>query len=197
VIFNLPESFLPQILKAQSGGKDVPAEAYDRDMKNKLATGKLLAVDSQIDQTTGTIRCRAMFDNKDEALFPNQFVNMRLLVDTRKDVILVPLAALQHSPKTDFVYVVKEDQTVEMRPVSIGTSEGEQLIIEKGVNPDETVVVEGVDKLQPGMKVTMPQPSDEGLAKGGKSRGGKKEGKTSDGKPRSPNAPGASRVSGS
>ncbi len=160
VVFSLPENNLPQILKANANGAKVSVEAYDRDMKNKLATGTLLAVDSQIDQTTGTIRCRASFENKDESLFPNQFVNVRLLADTRKGVVLVPLAALQHSPKTDFVYVVKEDQTVEMRPVTIGTSEGEQLIIEKGVNPGETIVIEGVDKLQPGAKVTMPEATE-------------------------------------
>lgn len=167
-VFSLTESFLPQILKASAGGQKVDVEAYDRDMKNKLATGTLLAVDSQIDQTTGTIKLRAAFENKDESLFPNQFVNVRLLVDTRKDVVLLPLAALQHSPKTDFVYVVKEDQSVEMRPVTIGTSEGEQLIIEKGVNPGETVVIEGVDKLQPGSKVTMPsRDGPDGGAQGG------------------------------
>ena len=200
VIFSLAESYLPQILKAQAGGKDVPADAYDRDLKNKIATGKLLAVDSQIDQTTGTIRCRASFDNKDEALFPSQFVNMRLLVDTRKNVVLVPLAALQHSPKTDFVYIVKEDQTVEMRPVTIGASEGEQLIIDKGVNDGETVVVEGVDKLQPGMKVTVPQPGDEKTPKGKRGAGG--DGKSRDGKQQGqqpqhdPNAPGGASSKG-
>lgn len=197
VIFNLAERLLPQILKAEAGGKVVPAEAFDREMKSKLATGKLLAVDSSIDQTTATIRCRALFENKDEVLFPNQFVNMRLLVDTQKDVMLVPLAALQHSPKTDFLYIVKEDQTVEMRPVTAGTSEGELLIIEKGISADEIVVVEGVDKLQPGMKVTMPQPGEDALTKGGKSRGGKsKDGQSHDGKPRDPNAPGATSIPG-
>ena len=174
VIFSLSENFLPQILKAHLNGKDVPVDAYDSANKDKLETGKLLAVDSSIDATTGTIRCRAIFDNKDEIMFPQQFVNARLLVDTRKDVVLIPLAALQHSPETpDFVYVVKDDSTVELRPIKSGTSESEQLIVESGLNPGETVVTEGVDKLQPGAKVTMPE-AKEGGAPGAGKHGGQK-----------------------
>jgi membrane fusion protein, multidrug efflux system len=160
VVFNLPEANVPQILKGNTGETKLAVEAWDRDMKTRLATGTLLAVDSQIDPTTASIKCRALFENKDEALFPNQFVNVRLLVETRKDAVLVPLASLQHSPKTDFVYIVKQDQTIEMRPVKIGVSEAEQLIIEDGVQAGETLITEGVDKLQPGMKVTTPQAGD-------------------------------------
>jgi multidrug efflux system membrane fusion protein len=113
----------------------------------------LQTVDNQIDQTTGTTRLKALFDNKDNAMFPNQFVNVRLLVETRKDRILVPAVAIQRGPQGTFVYVVKEDQTTDVRPVQVGTIEGNEASIESGVSEGELVVIDGVDKLRAGSKV--------------------------------------------
>ena len=217
VIFNLPEDTLPQVLKQSRQRLPVPfgylvpkgvrkiigtpvlrVEAYNRDLTQKIASGTLLAVDSQIDPTTGTVRLKALFPNPGEALFPNQFVNARLLVDTLRDAVIVPTAAIQRSPQTPqnpngtFVYVVKPDKTVEMRTVTLGPSEGDDTVIETGLSASKTprhrpgepgagmappaapaggadkpprpqemlagdseiVVVDGVDKLQNGSKVT-------------------------------------------
>ena len=166
IVFSLPEDDLPQILGAQKITPQLEAEAWDRDIRNKLATGKLLAVDNQVDPTTGTVKLKAIYENKDESLYPNQFVNVRLLVDTRKSVVLIPAAAVQKSPQemevhkgdetsktTTFVYVVKGDDTVEMRPIKSGPSEGELTSVRDGLSEGETVVTDGLDKLQPGMKV--------------------------------------------
>jgi multidrug efflux system membrane fusion protein len=152
VQFSIPQDNLPDVLHAMSGGQLV-AEAYDRDLKKKLATGHLQAVDNQINASTGTVRLKAVFDNKDRMLFPNQFVNVRLLVDTKKSVVLIPVAAVQKSPHTTFVYVVKSDETVEVRPVTLGPAEGETIAVVSGVADGETVVTDGVDKLQDGTKV--------------------------------------------
>jgi multidrug efflux system membrane fusion protein len=153
VIFSLPEDNLPQILPEMRGGRSLAVDAFDRDLKHKLATGSLLTVDNQIDQTTGTVKLKAVFPNKDGSLFPNQFVNARLLVDTLKDVVLVPNAAIQHSPQSAFVYVVKPDSTVDARNVEVRRSEGDQTAIARGLAAGEVVVTDGVDKLQPGAKV--------------------------------------------
>ncbi len=131
----------------------LPVEAWDRDQKNKLATGTLLALDSQIDTATGTIRLRAQFDNKDDALFPNQFVNARLLLNTLSDVTLVPTGAIQRSAQGAFVYVVKSDNTLEMRPVKVGITEGDLASV-TGVEPDETIAADNFNRLQEGMAVT-------------------------------------------
>ncbi len=150
VVFNIPEDDLPQVLKKVRSGQHLTVEAYDRNLKNKLATGTLLTIDNQIDPNTGTVKCKAVFPNEDDALFPNQFVNARLLVDTKKDTSIVPSAAIQRSPQGTFVYVVKDDSAVEMRYVVVGPSEGEAVAIEQGLAPGEVVVIEGVDKLQRG-----------------------------------------------
>ncbi len=156
VLFSLPQDNLPQIQKAMAGGEPLPAEAYNRDLKTRLADGALAALDNQIDPTTGTVRIKAVFPNKDHALYPNQFVNVRLLVDTRKDAVLVPAAAIQRSPQqTLFVYVVKADDTVEIRNITSGPTEGDTVSVAEGLSPGEVVVTDGVDKLQPGMKVVV------------------------------------------
>jgi multidrug efflux system membrane fusion protein len=156
VIFTLPEDYLPQILKANKEGK-LAALAYNRDLSTYLATGSLLAVDNVIDINSGTVRFRAIFENKDHSLFPNQFVNVRLLVDTKRGAVLIPQTAVQRSPVTTFAYVVKPDSTVEMRPIKLGPTEGDITAVEAGLSPGELVVTDGVDKLQPGSRVSMPQ----------------------------------------
>src|SRR6266571_6725061 len=153
VVFNIPEDDLPKVLTRMRTGQPFVVEAYDRNLTKKLATGTLLTIDNQIDPNTGTVKCKAVFPNEDTALFPNQFVNARALVDTKKDASIVPSAAVQRSPQGTFVYVVKDDSTVEMRNVVVGPSEGDAVVIDKGLAPGEVVVIEGVDKLQRGMKV--------------------------------------------
>jgi multidrug efflux system membrane fusion protein len=153
VVFTVPADQLPQVLPQVHGGKSLPVDAYDRDLKRKLGTGQLLAVDNQIDPATGTVRMKAVFPNGDEALFPNQFVNARLLVNTLKNAVTVPTAAIQRSPQSTFVYVVKPDKTVEVRNVTIQLSEGNDTSLQSGLQPGEQVVVDGVDKLRPGAKV--------------------------------------------
>ncbi len=153
VLFSIPQDDLPHVLKRMQSGQKLVVEAYNRDLKLKLATGTLLTIDNQIDPTTGTVRCKAMFPNDDNALFPNQFVNARLLVDTKKGAVIVPAAAIQRSPQSTFIYVVKDDSTVEMRQVVVGSGEGDEVSVDSGIAPGEVVVIEGVDRLQRGTKV--------------------------------------------
>jgi multidrug efflux system membrane fusion protein len=155
VLFTIPQDDLPQVLNKMRAGQQLAVDLYNRDLKRKLATGTLLTLDNQIDSTTGTVRCKAVFPNEDHALFPNQFVNARLLVDTKQGATLVPTAAIQRSPQATFVYVVKDDSAVELRTVVVGPSEGNDAAIDSGLSPGEVVVVEGVDKLQQGTKVAV------------------------------------------
>lgn len=153
VLFTIPEDQLQQVLPKMYAGQQLAVEAYNRDLKQKLATGKLLTIDNQIDPNTGTVKCKAVFSNEDNVLFPNQFVNARLLVDTQKNVTIVPAAAIQRSPQGTFVYAVKDDSTVDLRKVVVGPSEGDEVAIESGLTPGEPVVIEGVDRVQRGTKV--------------------------------------------
>lgn len=162
VIFAIPEDNLPQVQQQMQGGRKLPVEAYDRDLKHKLATGSLMTIDNQIDQTTGTVKFKAVFSNPTGALFPNQFVNARLLVDTLHNVVLVPNAAIQLGPQSAFVYVVKSDDTVEARNLQIQGTEGGQTSIAHGLSAGEVVVTDGVDKLQPGAKVALRAPQTAG-----------------------------------
>jgi len=154
VVFTIAQDNLPPILKKLHAGVQMPVQVFDRDFRTKLANGTLLTVDNQIDVTTGTVRLKAIFQNDDNALFPNQFVNARLLLDTRRGVVLAPAAAIQHGPQTTFVFLVKPDNTVETRDVRVGLIEGEMALIEQGLSAGDVVVTQGVDKLQPGMKVS-------------------------------------------
>ena len=153
VIFTISEDQVPLVLKRFRAGERLQVDAYDRDMKTKLSQGRLLTLDNQIDPTTGTLKLRAIFDNKDGALFPNQFVNARLLVEEKHGVTLVPTAAIQRNSRTAFVYVVKPDQTVTIRTVTLGTTEDDEAQIVSGLSAGEVVVTTGVDKLQEGSKV--------------------------------------------
>jgi membrane fusion protein, multidrug efflux system len=153
VLFTLPEDNLPPVLKRLNSGQGLTAEAYNREGTVKIATGSLLTVDNQIDQTTGTARLKAIFDNKENTLFPNQFLNVRLLLGVDKGVVIMPAAALQRGPNGTFVYVVKPDQTAELRLVKPGITEGDQMSVASGLAPGELVVVDGADKLQQGTKM--------------------------------------------
>ena len=155
VVFTIPADALPSVLKQTRTGRKLTVEAWDRDMKNKLATGSLLAIDNQIDQATGTVKIKALFPNETFALYPNQFVNARLWVDTLEKAVLVPTAALQRSPQSTYVYVVKPDSTVELRNVEVQLTDGDQTAVKTGLKQGEIVVVDGVDKLQPGSKVAL------------------------------------------
>jgi multidrug efflux system membrane fusion protein len=169
VIFTLPEDQLPTVSKHMKGAT-LPVEAYSRDDQNKLATGKLLTIDNQIDQTTGTAKLKAVFDNKDNQLWPNQFVNTNLLLETRKNSTVLPTAAILRGPQGTFVYAVKPDKTVEARNVTISLTQGNNTVITAGLNPGDTVVTDGQDKLQTGSKIeprtTGQQPSG-GAGQGG------------------------------
>lgn len=156
VLFTLPEDSLPTVMQRLQVGQRPLVDAYDRDQKRKLSSGTLLTVDNQIDTTTGTIRVKAEFPNKDLALFPNQFVNARLLLETRRDATLVPSAAIQRGVQGTYVFVVKPDQTVSIRPVKIGPVEAETTAITEGLAPGEQVVTDGADKLREGAKVELP-----------------------------------------
>ena len=153
VLFTVPEDDLRAVLDKSGDGRNLSVEAYDRAGEKQLATGRLESTDNQIDPTTGTTKLKAVFDNTDQALFPNQFVNVRLLLDTSKDAVIVPGAAVQRGKDGTFVYVVKADQTVEVRPVVVGPASGGNTAIASGLAPAEQVVVDGVDKLRAGSAV--------------------------------------------
>jgi multidrug efflux system membrane fusion protein len=157
VIFTIAQGNIDPVLAKLAANQTLTVEAYNSDKSAKLSDGTLLTVDNQIDPSTGTLRFRALFPNTDNKLFPSQFVNARLLVDTKKDVILVPVPAIQYGNNGTFVYIVDPDaKTVKMTPVTVGTIDGDQAEIVSGVNEGDTVVTDGVDQLQDGSKV-MPQ----------------------------------------
>jgi multidrug efflux system membrane fusion protein len=154
VLFSIAEDYLPQIRQQLKRGSRLAVDAFDRTQQNKLSSGMLLTFGNEIDTTTGTIKLKAVFPNGDSALFPNQFVNARLLVDTQHNVVLVPSAAIQRNAQQAFVYVVKPDQTVAMQNVTVGTTDGNVTAVE-GVNAGEVLAVDGFDKLQNGAKVSV------------------------------------------
>ena len=158
VVFTIPEDSLPPVMNKLKTGEPLPVEAYDREGKRRLATGSLLTVDNQIDPTTGTVRLKAVFANDNNELFPNQFVNARLLLDVKQGTTLIPTVAIQRGPQGTFVYVVKGDQTVEVRPVTVGVTHLDEASIDKGLTPEEQVVVDGTEKLREGSKVEVRNP---------------------------------------
>jgi len=155
VVFTLPEDDLQAVMKQFHSDEDLAIEAYDRRGKVKLAQGQLLAVDNQIDTSTGTVKLKGQFANEDNALFSNQFVNIRMNMDTLRSVTIIPAAAIQRGTIGPFVYVVKEDQTVSVRPLTLGPTEDEKAAVLEGLQPNELVVVDGADKLREGMKVKL------------------------------------------
>ena len=152
VLFTLPEDNLPAVEQHMSKGQ-LEVDAYSRDDSTKLATGKLLTIDNQIDQTTGTGKLKAQFDNIDNALFPNQFVNIHLLLETRKNSTVIPAAAVQRGPQGTFVYAMKPDKTVEVRPITVAFTQNNETVVATGIAPNDIVVTDGQDKLRDGSKV--------------------------------------------
>lgn len=154
VVFTIPQDEIPRARKCLEHADSANVEVFGRDFKSKLARGRLAAFDNQVDPATGTLRLKAEFPNEDEALFPNQFVNVRLLVETERNALVVPLAAVQRGPDGPFVYIVQADETVDARPVVLGSAEGLETIVLSGVAEGDTVVTRGLDQLRSGTKVT-------------------------------------------
>lgn len=167
VIFTVAEDDLPAVLRKLAAGQHLRADAYDRDNHTKIGAGTLATVDNQIDPTTGSLRLRANFENGNHLLFPNQFVNVRLLVEEKSGVTLVPNAVIQRNTNSTYVYVVQGDQTVTVRQITVGTSEGNDAQITSGVQPGDVLVMTGVDKLIEGSKVTVEMAGDQPGAKSG------------------------------
>jgi multidrug efflux system membrane fusion protein len=170
VIFTVAEDNLPQIVKRLRAGATLPVTAFDRSGATKLATGTLKTLDNQIDTTTGTLKLRAEFANEDDSLFPNQFVNVRLLIDTLRDATVVPTSAIQRGAPGTFVYLVNADNTVAVKPVTLGPASAERVAIQAGLAPGDRVVVDGADKLRTGARV-VPR-NAEGGAGDGRAPGG-------------------------
>ncbi|MGB9329607.1 MAG: MdtA/MuxA family multidrug efflux RND transporter periplasmic adaptor subunit [Steroidobacteraceae bacterium] len=174
VVFALPEDQIPPILEQMHAGKTLPVTAYDRSHTTQLASGSLQSIDSQIDTTTGTVKLKAIFPNSDERLFPNQFVNADLLVNTLQSATLIPQAAVQRGAPGTYVYVVNADSTVNVRKITLGPGDATNIAVTQGVKPGEVIVVDGADRLKDGAKVLLrqgagtkaPQGQGQGTAQG-------------------------------
>ena len=178
VIFSIAEDSLSQIQQQLRKGRKLTVDAFDREGSTKLASGALLTLDNVIDPTTGTLKLKAVFDNKDNALFPSQFVNVKLLVDTLHNVTLIPTPAIQRNAQGAFVYVIKSDQTASMRTITPGTTDGSVTAVQ-GLEPQEVVAVNGFDKLLDGAKVTIRTPKNSSGASGPQSQTGRNNGNQS------------------
>src|SRR5581483_2687007 len=159
VLFTIPEDSIGQVMDRVRSGSVLPVDAYDRSQTNKIASGTLAAVDTVVDPTTGSVKLRALFDNQDNKLFPSQFVNIRLLVDTLHNQTVVPVAAIQRGADGTFVFVVKPDKTVSQRTVKTGVQDGSNIQILSGIKGGDTVVVDGADRLRDGADVEIPNPT--------------------------------------
>jgi multidrug efflux system membrane fusion protein len=166
VIFTIAEDQLPVVTQKFWAGQHLMVDAFDRSSNTKLATGVLATLDNQIDQTTGTLKLRANFDNKDNKLFPNQFVNVRLLVQLKQNVTLIPTATVQRNTQMTYVFLVQANNKVTVRAVNLGTTEGDDSEVTSGLAPGDVVVMTGVDKLQEGTQVTAHFPGETGATAG-------------------------------
>ena len=175
VLFTLPEDNVSQIRRQMQTGA-LTAQAYDRTNTTLVATGSLASIDNQIDNTTGTLKLRAMFPNQDETLFPQQFVNIRLIVNQLTNVTTAPLAAVQHGAPGDFVYLVKPDSTVAVQVVKTGIAEGQSVQIVDGLTPGERIVTDGLDRLRDGARVSVVDPNQPANEAAPPSRGGARRG---------------------
>jgi membrane fusion protein, multidrug efflux system len=173
MLFAIPEDNLGDVLRKLHAGQKLRVEAWDHDDSKKIAEGILLTADNQIDPTTGTSKLKAVFDNKDNALYPNQFVNVRLLIDVLKNAVVVPASTIQRGSQGTYLYVVKDDQTAELRPVNIKNTEGNDVALASGVEPGEMVVLEGMDKIQNGSRVDVQTPGQTPDASGSRRGGGR------------------------
>ena len=171
VLFTIPEDNLPPVLKKMHAGDKLQTDAYDRAGTTKIASGTLASLDNQVDTSTGTVKAKAEFTNDDESLFPNQFVNVRLLLDTMKNAIVIPTSALERGSSGLFVYVVQDDHTVQVRNIKTGPTEGEKVAITDGLTVGETVVTSGADRLREGSKVELPGEEPQQPADGQKRQG--------------------------
>jgi multidrug efflux system membrane fusion protein len=194
VIFTLPQDQLPVVYKKLRADAHLPVDAYDRDDTTKITSGTLLTIDNEIDPTTGTYKLKSVFSNEDNALFPNQFVNIHLLVDMKRGLTIVPAAAIQRGPTGSYVYVLQPDgKTVKIQQVNIALTVGNNVGIDKGLNPNQVVVTDGLDKLQDGSKVDIIGGSGQSSSNSGDTLGGagskpqagaaKKSGKSGGGQP--------------
>ncbi len=186
VVFSPEEDVLPQIQQQMKAGHQMSVEAWDRAIENKLATGKVLALNNMVDISTGTVKVKAIFDNEDFSLFPNQFVNAKLIIQTLHGVSLIPNFAIQHNPQGEFVYVVTSNtvttngtvthyQTVTMRNITVGTADGNVTSVPQGLEPGEVIALDNFNKLGEGIQVAPRQPADETQAGGAKHKGSHKE----------------------
>lgn len=155
VVFTLPEDQIPAVMQRWHRDNNISVEAYDRAGNIKLADGQLLAVDNQIDTTTGTLKLKAQFDNQERTLFSNQFVNIKMKLDTLQGVILAPNAAIQHGANGAFVYVVKDDQTITVKAIKTAANDGNYTVISEGLSVDEKLVIDGADKLREGSQINI------------------------------------------
>jgi membrane fusion protein, multidrug efflux system len=184
VIFPVAEDYLPQIQRRLRANATLEATAYDRTGVNKLSVGKLQTLDNQIDTTTGTVKLRAQFDNQDDALFPNQFVNIRLLVDSMRDVTVMPTSAIQRGAPGTFVYLINPDNAVAVKPVDLGPQSGERVAVRSGLSPGDRVVIDGADKLRNGAKVVLrDSPTGAPAGAAAPAKGAAPSGASPDGKP--------------
>jgi multidrug efflux system membrane fusion protein len=168
VEFSLPQDLIPSLMKRLVVDKaTLPAIALDRTRVNSLATGHFLTLDNRVDTTTGTVKAKAQFSNKEATLFPNQFVNVRIQADTLKNVVIVPAGAVRQGASGQFVYVLDtENSTVSMRPIKTGQADGDRIVEKQGLQSGETVITEGADRLKEGAKVKMPAAKPAGAAAG-------------------------------
>ncbi|HZX33053.1 MAG TPA: MdtA/MuxA family multidrug efflux RND transporter periplasmic adaptor subunit [Rhodocyclaceae bacterium] len=182
VVFAIPADSLGDVASRLQKGENLAVEAWNRDGKTLLGQGRLISADNQVDLATGTVKLKAEFANPDDSLFPNQFVNAKLKVETRRGVVLLPAAAIQRNPQGAFVYAInKEEQTVEPRPLTLGPASGEQVVVDKGLAAGEQVVLEGADRLRPGAKVEVLSVDGKARGEGGPAGGeGKKRRRGSD-----------------
>jgi len=175
VVFTIPQDTLPRVLARLAAGEKPPVEAWDREQKNLLTRGALVTTDNQIDVATGTVRLKAQFPNPEGKLFPNQFVNVRMVVDVRKGVVVVPSAAIQRGAQGTVVYVVKEDSTVTLRPVTTGATEGQVTEVVTGLQAGERVITDGVDRIREGAKVEVTQPGGGAAGAAGAGKGAERK----------------------
>jgi multidrug efflux system membrane fusion protein len=157
VIFTIPEDAIPSVVEKLKRGVRLPVDAYDRALQHRLATGYLLTIDNQVDPTTGTVKLRGVFPNEDNALFPNQFVNARLLVETQHEATLIPTMAIQRNAQGAFVYLINPDQTVAMHKVSVGTTNGDMTAVER-LKAGDVIAADNFDRLRDGVKIAARNP---------------------------------------